>query len=325
MQKFIFSLLLHCLTAVVCFAEVNGIKDIDHVESAKQRLELYLEKAQGQSASHTIFFRVSEASYFKESDNLQILDTEGVVISDFKTKAFYSSNQETSDKNEYPRRSEMMRYKGKEKGKFYLAKSDEENGRVKEIPPDEDGQRASVEKSGIFGAAHTEIDPFGLPLTTALGAKSRHSDIDIVVGNWTTKCKLVGERTEKGFLRSDWVTKNGKNAMQLTFDNASGGMPVEAVFFTVDKDGRRTPEHFSQTRTSWSKTEEHWYPKRIVSNSKNFGVERDFSVDIEILTTSQHKELIEKIQWEELFNGNRSDWFGSISKRVVELAPSKKK
>ncbi len=173
-----------------------------------------------------------------------------------------------------------------------------------------------------MGVEHIEIEPFGLPIVDALGAKSRYSDIDFLTASWATKWKPIFEKSDRDILFSTWIHKNGRTSADLLFDDAMGGMPVVLRMFSLDASGKRTKDYYSETRTEWRKIGDHWVPQRIVSLSNDKGFDSEFKVELEILPSSKHEDLIRKVEWDEFFQNEKSDWFGGITKSYMELRGS---
>ncbi len=139
------------LLSLGMFGGEHGIPEITHHLSAKDRKDAYLSQANMQPSSRSTFFRIIEANLLKDDQSLKLLDTCGPRIEDARKKLLYSCNQQTDEDSNLPRRSELFRLNGVEKGKYYLASGDGANGRAKTIEADRDtGRSASGEHAGVW-------------------------------------------------------------------------------------------------------------------------------------------------------------------------------
>jgi hypothetical protein len=303
------------------------IKDLTAFDSAKSRLEDYLVQADDQMSRSGLLVRRSRTSFNKRDEELSVTEVYAVQLRDFRRKLGYASNQTTSFDSVYPTRSESFWLDGKLKCKNYLVNSESGNGTSVDVEQDlTKSDHVSRVRANMFGPLvdHFEIDPYGLPLNTNSITTGRLTRIDNAVRFWVTKSKFIQEKTHGEFQVSTWEVQPKGFLCEITFDNKCGGMPVLLRHFSVDARNRPTKEYLAETRTRWKKVsedEDRWIPVSASINSTNQSFDINCTFEFEFISTDKLERVISSVDWERLFNDNKSYWFQTISS---VLLPSEK-
>lgn len=149
---------------------------------------------------------------------------------------------------------------------------------------------------------------------------------------WVTNNKLQSEEKKGTKLVSRWLNSNQEIASEIVFDDLQGGMPVLMRDFTVDKQGKQIKEYFAETKTVWKKvsTEEEeskdfWVPSRLEGLYKVPSERRHYTVELEWIKPTRAKELFADLNWKVLFDTPKTNWFGNITKVIIEESQSASK
>ncbi len=312
----------------VC-AQIGELTDID---GAKERLDKYLVDADdGMGPRGCLVFRIRLVTTSADStgDITQQSETIGLQFYDSAKKVDYSSNHVSTEGSALPRRSELFRINGKEKGKIYGVGRENANGPVIEIEPDKDGSRAGWNNASVLGGVvHTELDAFSLPILNSMALEGRLSSINGAIRVWVTVFHLASEGVVAKKLGSRWVNKDKDLANELVFDEAQGGMPVATREYSIDANGKQTKEYLSETKTVWRKLkgdDERWVPERLESIYNDKSEHRNYTVDLDWIEIEKLDEWVSEVNWKTLFEEKGTNWYRNISRLILEKRISDKR
>ena len=305
----------------VAFAQIGELIDI---EGAKKRLDKYLVDADDAMGSRgCLVFRISlvVTSAGSSAEVSEQSETMGLQFYDLDKKIFYSSNHISTVGSALPRRSEMFRINGKEKGKLYGVGRENANGQVVDIEADMDGKRADWKVTGALAGAHTELDAFSLPVLNSMALEGRVSSIDGAIRMWVTSLDLASEGIEGNKTASRWLNKTKDLRSELVFDDSQGGMPVWIREYTIDTKGKQTKEYLSETKTVWKKVQgddAKWVPEHLESIYSDKSEHRNYTVDLDWVEVEKLDEWVSEINWKTLFQEPHTNWYGNISRLIFE-------
>lgn len=308
---------------------IAQIASLESMESSQSRLDQYLMDADEEKRVECLVFRVSLMVISKApgSEEPLEIETTGVKFHDKGIGAQYSSNHVASSISPIPNRSEMFRLNGKEKSKQYGVSRENANGQEVDVEPDPSGKRAPAKN-----AFHAELEGLVLPVSNPIAFEGRISNINEAVRYWVTNNKLQSEEKKGTKLVSRWLNSNQEIASEIVFDDLQGGMPVLMRDFTVDKQGKQIKEYFAETKTVWKKvsTEEEeskdfWVPSRLEGLYKVPSERRHYTVELEWIKPTRAKELFADLNWKVLFDTPKTNWFGNITKVIIEESQSASK
>lgn len=297
MGRALFFLLLIWVEANFGFAQICDLRDFD----TNTRIDKYFSEADSLSENHLWIYRVSENSFVKEDGQVIESETIGFRAADLKLRLNFSSC-EVRDSWNAPRRSEMFRLNGREKSKVYIITNPKENVDAESIEPDPlTGGRRHWTKVKLLGIAHTEIDPFGLPLINSVGVIGRLSQVQELMADWKSGMSLVSEDFENGQLVARFVTNRGDVMITQVYDDKFGGMPAVYRIQTIDRNRKITKKEFYETKVVWKERNGSWVPVKVDFVTDCYFKSSNVSVKINVVSDEKRDKFIGQIDWSKLF------------------------
>ncbi len=309
-----------CLFASAGISQAQ-IRSLVKFSEIPERLDNYFIDADGYGDQRVFFYTLKYgAKVIAPDDTTAVHDCHCLWISAPSQRMNFSLNEMTTLKSPDAIRSIMFRWKGKEKGKSYVDHGKGTSPVTSEIEPDpETGERA---EKGAYVKVQREVDPYGMPLTSAISVNSRSNHIHRVIPVF--KSKMIFERQEEikpGVIQSVWkniIHQKGfpQVTTMVTFDDASGGMPVQFEHFSVDANRKRTSEFYSITTTRWKEIKEgQWVPVSIKGSTQSANTSIEVALEYTILTPEQSALFIKSVDWEPLFENNKGPWFEEVTEK----------
>ncbi|MCU0713390.1 MAG: hypothetical protein MUC43_15120 [Pirellula sp.] len=233
-------------------------------------------------------------------------ETIGFRVADAKLGLNYSSC-EVRDSWNAPRRSEMFRLNGREKSKICIITDPNENVDAENVEPDSlTGGRQHWTKIKLLGIAHTEIDPFGLPLVNSVGVMGRLSHIQELMADWKSGMSLKGEVFENGKLEARFVSNRGDVMIKQIYDDKFGGMPVVYRIQSIDRNRKVTKKEFYETKVYWRERDGSWIPSKVDFVTDCYLKSSNVTVKINVASNEKRNEFIGQVDWSKLFREDSS-------------------